>query len=107
LEDDGKPVKDASWLGTDYLNPGIDNCVQCHAPAKSNAGWLGMGPTASPTGGVSFDCTECHRYHNGDNTLQGYGASTEGATTIRSISQFLNGTGGKPSKIAPAKAAKP
>jgi hypothetical protein len=108
FEADGKtPVKDASWVATDYLNPGIDNCVQCHAPARSGSGWLGMGSSGKPTGGVSFDCTECHRYHNGDNKLQGYGASAEDATMIRSISEFLRGTGGEPSKPEAPKTAKP
>jgi hypothetical protein len=88
-----------SWVATDYLNPGIDNCVQCHAPASSGAGWLGLGSSKGPTGGVSYDCTECHRYHNGDKALQGYGASAENPTTVRSISKFLSGTGGEPPKI--------
>jgi hypothetical protein len=103
FEADGKtPVKDASWVGTDYLNPGIDNCVQCHAPAQKSGGWLGMG-TSTMTGGASADCTECHRYHNGDKVLQGYGATAQDATTTRSIRQFLSAKGGEPTQPEPAK----
>ena len=96
MEADGKtPVKDASWVATDYLNPGIDNCVQCHAPAPS-AGWTGglIGGSANATGGASFNCTECHRYHNGDKPLEGLGASARNATASRSITEFLQGAGG-------------
>jgi hypothetical protein len=108
FQPDGKtPVEKASKLGTDYLNPGIDNCVQCHAPAKSSSGWLGMGSSTATTGGAGYDCTECHRYHNGDNVLQGYGATAQGATTLRSIDQFLSATGGEPAKPEPVKPGKP
>ncbi len=108
FEADGKtPVKDASWVATDYLNPGIENCVQCHAPASTGGGWLGMGSTGKSSGGVSFDCTECHRYHNGDNKLQGPGATAEDARSIRSIQQFLQGTGGEVEKSAAPKSTNP
>jgi predicted CXXCH cytochrome family protein len=108
FEPDGKtPVKEASWSATDYLNPGIDNCVQCHAPTKKGGGLLGMGSPATRSGGASFDCTECHRYHNRDNLLQGIGASAEDASTIRSISQFLSGSAGEPAKPEPSKSGKP
>jgi hypothetical protein len=107
FEADGKTVaKDASWSGTDYLNPGLDNCVQCHAPARQSGGFLGMG-VANKMGGVSADCTECHRYHNGDNVLQGYGATAQDATAHRTISQFLSATGGEAVRTDPAKSGKP
>ena len=51
----------------DVLLPGIATCLQCHGPA-------GSGPDGSARGGASSGCTECHRYHNGDRSLQGLGA---------------------------------
>ncbi|HEX3150175.1 MAG TPA: cytochrome c3 family protein [Gemmataceae bacterium] len=42
--------------GSEPLNvPGIDNCRQCHAPARVVKG--------VPSGGARHDCVECHRYH--------------------------------------------
>ena len=35
---------------------GRDSCVACHAPP-------GTGVDGRPTGGVRFDCVECHGYH--------------------------------------------
>jgi hypothetical protein len=97
LEDDGKTTNPkASVVATDLLIPGIDNCVQCHAPARSTGGWFAS--STEMTGGASFDCTECHRYHNGDRSLQGYGASAQDATVERSLVEFLKGEGGRPAK---------
>ena len=58
----GKMTHTGSTLSSDILIPGIDNCLRCHAPSTKSAG------------GARFDCVECHRYHNGDNPLQGLGA---------------------------------
>jgi predicted CXXCH cytochrome family protein len=44
------------------LLPRIDVCKKCHAPPAKNSG------------GARTNCTECHRYHNGDAPLQGTGA---------------------------------
>ena len=107
LEADGKtPSKEASVVATDVLIPAIDNCVQCHAPAKKEAGMV-CRSVSSTTGGASFDCTECHRYHNGDNPLQGPGASAQDADRERSIAEFLTGTGGQPARPSTAKPEKP
>jgi hypothetical protein len=56
------PRADESTEAKEILLPGIEVCKQCHAPAGRNAG------------GARNNCTECHRYHNGDNPLQGIGA---------------------------------
>ena len=107
LEADGKtPTKDASTVATDVLIPNIDNCVQCHAPSKGWAGWFASSP-ASSTGGASFDCTECHRYHNGDNPLQGPGARAQDATADRTVAEFLSGIGGGSAPAPEKKADKP
>jgi hypothetical protein len=58
--------------GPERLNvPGIDNCLQCHAPAGSTEiatavndrprAWQQLG-LPSP-GGIRHDCVDCHRYH--------------------------------------------
>ncbi|WP_435010387.1 hypothetical protein P12x_001651 [Tundrisphaera lichenicola] len=94
-----KPTKGAlapSISSKDVLVPEIENCRKCHSPANSGAGWLPWsGSSASPTGGVAFDCTECHTYHNGDHALEGVGASAENASQKREVEQFLLGVGAK------------
>ena len=107
LKDDGKtPSPDASIVATDVLIPGIDNCVRCHAPAKGQGNWFASSAAPS-TGGASHDCTECHRYHNGDNLLQGDGARAQDAGLERSIVEFLGASGGKPVKPEPSKPSSP
>lgn len=72
----------ASTRSSDILIPGMDNCVQCHAPLTTSGG--------RQFGGVRHDCTECHRYHNGDHALQGLGAGQRDPKTRRGIDAFLN-----------------
>lgn len=104
MGEDGKsPNPLASVAATDVLIPGIDNCVQCHAPAKGSGGWFGTTSRGSISGGASIDCNECHRYHNGDRLLQGLGASAEDATAERTVAEFLRGTGGQPRPSTSAK----
>jgi hypothetical protein len=69
----------------DVLLPSIKTCLECHAPRR-------RGPDAGAmSGGAGFDCTECHRYHNGDAALLGL-APPPGAAEGRSpIRQFLLG----------------
>jgi hypothetical protein len=69
----------ASEVSSDVMVPGIDNCLQCHAP-KTTSG-----------GGARFDCTECHRYHNGDHPLQGIGARRRAAKEVGDVRRFLSG----------------
>jgi hypothetical protein len=51
-----------SSLTGDVLVPNRDNCVQCHAPAREEAG--------KRIGGARFDCAECHRFHGGGHPLK-------------------------------------
>ena len=102
LKEDGSPSPDASVVATDVLIPAIDNCVRCHAPSKGQGGWFGSSSTPI-SGGASHDCTECHRYHNGDNPLQGYGALAQDADRERTIVEFLGGSSVKPRSKEPAK----
>ena len=67
----------------DVLLPGIDTCVECHSPQAFRDGKI--------RGGARFDCTECHRYHHGDNPLQGIGAAQRAVNIPRDIEQFLSG----------------
>lgn len=50
--------------------PGIDNCRQCHAPPHR----VEIDGKVENRGGVRHGCTDCHRYHNGDHSLQGLGS---------------------------------
>lgn len=105
LDADNKKNAAASVVSTDVLIPGIDNCVQCHAPVKGS-GWFAKASN-EVSGGASYDCTECHRYHNGDNVMQGSGALAQDADRERTISAFLLGTGGHPINSETAKTKKP
>jgi hypothetical protein len=71
----------ASTSSADVMIPGIGKCVTCHAPASTVAG--------QAQGGVRFNCTVCHRYHNGDHALKGLGASERGAKQRRSTTDLL------------------
>ena len=72
-------------LDKEILVPGIANCVQCHAPAGTKDN--------KRVGGVRFECSECHKYHNGDAPLQGPGAIDLAPKQPLKLSEFLSGTG--------------
>jgi predicted CXXCH cytochrome family protein len=72
--------------GDRRLLPDIARCVTCHAPSGSeNAGHFG---------GASSACTECHRYHNGDDPGRGLGAKARQAPVQQTLEQFLSGDHG-------------
>ncbi len=50
---------------------GVDSCRECHAPSGKGTNLDG---SRSIRDGVRNNCTDCHRYHNGDFPLQGLGA---------------------------------
>lgn len=49
---------------------GVASCRVCHTP-NTTRDVNGVGQ-----GGVRSNCTDCHRYHNGDNPFQGRGAES-------------------------------
>jgi hypothetical protein len=77
-----------SASATDVLIPGKAKCLECHSPPGDSGG---------PHGGARFDCVECHRYHNGDQVLQGVGAARRGVSQNQQldVQDFLGG-GRKP-----------
>ncbi len=77
--DSAKPAEVSDVI----MLPSIGICRSCHAPAGRDG--------ANLVGGSAFDCTECHRYHNGANPLQGDGALARDAKVTREIAEFLNG----------------
>ncbi len=101
VESSGKPVphananatKNAGWTMSDgrptwkshedILLPGIEICVECHAPRGSSS--------TNPTGGAGFDCTECHLYHDRDPSPLRSISSAAGARDLRDIKRFLTG----------------
>lgn len=85
LKADGSPKKDdeTSRSAKDILVPKMDNCVQCHAPPRSEGGLA--------LAGVRHDCTECHRYHHGDRPLQALGAQALDPVHRIDIQKFLRG----------------
>jgi hypothetical protein len=82
LECHSQALKQTKETKDVLLIPGIDNCIQCHAPAEVKAG--------VSRGGAGRHCTECHRYHNLDNPLAGRGSSTREAEFRFTIDGFLN-----------------
>ena len=58
--------------------PNKDNCVKCHAPKTAKEG------------GVRHNCTECHQYHHGEQSLQGVGAAKRNAGKLHKIEDFLS-----------------
>ena len=81
---EGKDFTEASLTQMGMTLPPVATCQQCHAPRS------GSGDAAK--GGARFDCTECHRYHNGDNPLAGLGAEPARRSRPGSIEEFLSGS---------------
>ena len=69
--------------GEKPLLPGIKECAACHAPEG--------GRVPSQPGGASTACTECHRYHNGDQPEQGLGARARRGAIEHTLESFLRG----------------
>jgi len=87
---DGAVNKDVSHAQTSVMIPGLDNCVQCHAP-KSTVTQDGH---SQRIGGVRYDCVLCHTFHNGretDQPLAGRGAEARGAGRPRIVEEVLKG----------------
>jgi hypothetical protein len=75
---DAKKSKDSKEI----LLPGIANCRDCHSKSRFENG--------EKRGGVRYDCTTCHRYHQGDVPEAGLGARARGPAKPRKIDEFLN-----------------
>jgi hypothetical protein len=75
-----------SRQSSDVLLPSIDICLKCHSPRRPGSAGIDQ------LGGASFECTECHRYHNGDQPRQGWGASARDAKGKASVRDFLSGS---------------
>ncbi len=70
---------------------GIESCRKCHAPRYTETDEAGLPRTV---GGIRYNCTDCHRYHNGANPFQGRGAVSRDpkpSEQLRSTSEFLLG----------------
>jgi hypothetical protein len=78
------PQASSSETRSEMLLPGIETCAQCHGPAEVRGGLA--------RGGAGSNCTECHKYHNGDRPLEGKGSSARGVADRQTIQDFLNGS---------------
>jgi hypothetical protein len=76
--------KGASHASKDILLPGMKDCLRCHAPRGPATG-------REVAGGAGHDCTECHRYHNGDAVLMGLAPTSPAPAARLNIEQFLRG----------------
>ncbi len=68
---------------------GVKTCQACHSPAGTEVS-LPDG-TKLTGGGARHSCTDCHRYHNGDNPFQGRGAATRFVDKPLNLSEWLKG----------------
>jgi hypothetical protein len=77
---------DASRASGDLMLPGIAVCQACHAPRGARGG--------SVTGGAGFHCTECHRYHGGDDRAVPAPLPARDAALEDGLQRFLLGVRG-------------
>jgi hypothetical protein len=75
----------ASHQSKDVLLPAMKDCLACHAARGRSSG------------GAAYNCTECHRYHNGDAALLGLSAAPSAPANLLKVEEFLKG---KPSAAA-------
>ena len=61
----------------------IKKCQECHSPVRQERGIT--------MGGARFDCAECHRYHQGDDWLQGLGSRARAPQNRLDLKSFLSG----------------
>ncbi|VTR92293.1 Uncharacterized protein OS=Isosphaera pallida (strain ATCC 43644 / DSM 9630 / IS1B) GN=Isop_3162 PE=4 SV=1: Cytochrome_C7 [Gemmata massiliana] len=69
---------------------GINTCRACHSPLGTK-----IKVSDSPEvlgGGARHNCTDCHRYHNGDHPLQGRGAPARDASKPLDLLDWLKGS---------------
>jgi hypothetical protein len=71
---------EASRVAADVLIPQQEICLTCHAAQPGG----GNRPAAARS-----DCTECHRYHLGDNTRAGVGAKARDPENRKGVPVFL------------------
>lgn len=74
---------DGATEASRVMLPGIETCRRCHAPAKRDR------LSGDVHGGARFDCTECHRYHHGDEPGHGLGSPVRDAAFKRPIDDLL------------------
>ena len=67
---------------------GVESCRACHAPSGTP---VSLPSGTIPGGGVRHSCTDCHRYHNGDHSLEGKGALARFPAKPLDIGEFLKG----------------
>jgi hypothetical protein len=68
---------------------GADSCRACHAPAGTRVAQADG--TTTSAGGIRHNCTDCHRYHNGDRPLHGMGSPFRDPKEHQPLADFLRG----------------
>ncbi|HYH65759.1 MAG TPA: hypothetical protein VD866_13765 [Urbifossiella sp.] len=67
---------------------GVDSCRACHAPAGHE---VKLADAVTRAAGVRHRCTDCHRYHNGEQPLHGMGSPARDPRAPQSLAEFLKG----------------
>jgi hypothetical protein len=68
---------------------GLESCRACHSPLSTSV-TLEDGSKV-PGGGVRHNCTDCHRYHHGDQPMQGRGGKSWYPEKPRDLADWLKG----------------
>jgi hypothetical protein len=68
---------------------GVESCRACHAPLGTKVTLPDKSVVSG--GGVRHGCTDCHRYHHGDQPLQGRGGESWFPKEPRDLADWLKG----------------
>jgi hypothetical protein len=66
----------------------LQSCRACHSPLNTK---VTVGSETLPGGGVRHNCTDCHRYHHGDQPMQGRGGKSWFPQQPRDLADWLKG----------------
>ncbi len=69
---------------------GVKTCQACHSPPGTDVNFEVDGKKIVG-GGARHACTDCHRYHNGDYSLQGRGAAARDPGRPLNLIEWLQG----------------
>lgn len=93
----GTGARSVSWQDAAKPEPvqilGRDSCRTCHSPTSSKVEVFDAEgkKVERPGGGIRSNCTDCHRYHHGDQPLQGRGADSWEPKEKRDLADWLKG----------------
>jgi hypothetical protein len=79
--------QEAGWEREPVHILGVESCKACHGPPHPQT----VDGQTVQAGGVRHGCTDCHRYHNGDNPFEGRGSPHRDPAKPLPTAEFLLG----------------